>query len=270
MNTLESNIRQFVDDFFDYLIKRKQCANFESDKHVNCIKSVDFGGNFYLCFISEWGNKSLYLTVFNKKRDLLNLFLSRILFNDDETITWYLDTPSRKENLNIYKSENIILHKIPSEKVEDIKNQQEELYPEKINYKVNKGYLIAQNASRIEVFERLESIIYSVICNKTKVLDVDDSILEGIVNENTTAKRSRTRRFIEPVKARDNYKCQACGFSLSVNGSHILQVHHLNPLIGEVKTKMDDLICLCPNCHFIAHKKKPPYTLDELKEIINY
>lgn len=269
MNKLESNIRQFVDDFFDYLIEKKQCEKFTSDTYRHCIESVDFGDDFYLRFLSGWGGKNFYLTIFNKNKYLLELFLCRILFNDDGTITWYLDTPSRKENVKTYKSENIPLLEIPREIIEAVRSQQKELHPGRRFYRVNKGYLIAQHAKKIEIFEKLESVIFAVIGKNTTSLDVEGSVLEGIAKEITTSKRSRTRRYIEPVKARDGYKCQACGFSLSVNGSHILQVHHLNPLIEEVKTTMNDLICLCPTCHFIAHKRTPPYAPDEIKGIIN-
>ena len=268
MTNLERDIRQFVADFFDYLIEKKQCEKFTSDTYHDCIKSVDFGDNFYLRFLSEWGGKNFYLTVFYKNKYLLELFLCRILFNDDGTITWYLDTPSRKENLKAYKSKNIPLLEIPSEKVKAIKSQQEELHSGKRFNKVNKGYLIAQDTPRIEVFERLEAIIYSVIGNEAIISNVDESVLEGIAKEITINKKSRTRRFIEPVKARDGYACRSCGLSITVNSNHILQVHHLKPLIKKVKTTMDDLISLCPTCHFIAHKRTPPYTLDELSEII--
>lgn len=271
MNVLERNIRQFVDDFFDYLIARNQCKELTSDSYPNSVKSVDFGDNFCLRLLSAWGEKRFYLTVFNKNRYLLELFLCRMLFNGDGTITWYLDTPSRKENVKIYKGEEIPLQEIPYETVEEIREQQEKLHSGRRFNKVNKGYLIAQNTPKVEIFERLEAVIFSIIGKKTMIPGPDNSdtfILEGITEEIFTSKRSRTRRFIEPVKLRDGYKCQACGLSLSVNGSSILQVHHLKPLVEEVKTTMKDLVSLCPTCHFIAHKNTPPYTISEVKEII--
>jgi len=63
----------------------------------------------------------------------------------------------------------------------------------------------------------------------------------------------RDQKIVTAAKKRDNYTCQACGFSFK---QEIVHVHHLDP-IGERKepteTKLEDLITLCPNCHCIAH-----------------
>ena len=49
-------------------------------------------------------------------------------------------------------------------------------------------------------------------------------------------------------------------------------MHHLTPIstIGkEYELNVDtDLVPVCPNCHYMLHRKNPPYTIEELKEII--
>ena len=55
-------------------------------------------------------------------------------------------------------------------------------------------------------------------------------------------------------------------------GKHIIHVHHLTPL-SEIKGeyKVDpkkDLRPVCPNCHTIIHRKKPAYSIDEVKAMI--
>ncbi len=31
---------------------------------------------------------------------------------------------------------------------------------------------------------------------------------------------------------------------------------------------INDLIPVCPNCHTMIHKRKPPYSIDEIKEML--
>jgi hypothetical protein len=96
--------------------------------------------------------------------------------------------------------------------------------------------------------------------------------LEGIVQEKFYLRRSRDPRLVENRKERDNYTCQVCGFRQEVgDGKFVIDVHHLLPLGGlmnVVITSIDDLVCLCPNCHRIAHSKRgTPLTLVEISAI---
>ena len=68
--------------------------------------------------------------------------------------------------------------------------------------------------------------------------------------------------------------CEVCTFSFGLYGStasHYCEVHHLLPL-SEVEhttqTRMEDLAILCSNCHRVAHRRNPPYTLEEVKSML--
>ena len=70
----------------------------------------------------------------------------------------------------------------------------------------------------------------------------------------------------------NGFSCKACGLNMeSIYGPlglGVIHVHHLEPVsqLGK-STRVNprtDLIPLCPNCHVIIHRKKPPYTLEEL------
>ncbi|EJK2417441.1 HNH endonuclease [Vibrio cholerae] len=55
-------------------------------------------------------------------------------------------------------------------------------------------------------------------------------------------------------------------------GVGFIHVHHVTPL-SEIKQEysvdpIKDLVPVCPNCHAMLHRKIPPYTVSELKEII--
>ncbi len=53
----------------------------------------------------------------------------------------------------------------------------------------------------------------------------------------------------------------------------LIHVHHLKPL-SEVQEGYEvdairDLRPVCPNCHAVIHRRKPPYTIEEVKNFLN-
>jgi 5-methylcytosine-specific restriction protein A len=71
-------------------------------------------------------------------------------------------------------------------------------------------------------------------------------------------------------------KCSVCGFDFEQTygklGTGFIHVHHLKPL-AEVTAEYElnpirDLRPVCPNCHAMIHKKKPAYTIEELKALL--
>lgn len=70
--------------------------------------------------------------------------------------------------------------------------------------------------------------------------------------------------------------CVVCGFDFYKKygdiGKGFIHVHHLVPLneIGEEYqlNPIKDLRPVCPNCHAMLHRRKPPLTIEELKERI--
>lgn len=72
--------------------------------------------------------------------------------------------------------------------------------------------------------------------------------------------------------------CSACGFSFEAVygdiGKDFIQVHHIVPVSlvgGDYELDpLTDLVPLCPNCHAMAHRRKPvPYTPAELRTLIS-
>jgi len=77
--------------------------------------------------------------------------------------------------------------------------------------------------------------------------------LEGERKEYTGHRLRRSGKLVRLAKERDRYTCIACGFNYN---DEIVQAHHLDPLSERKhpeKTKLEDLVTLCPNCHYIAH-----------------
>jgi len=92
--------------------------------------------------------------------------------------------------------------------------------------------------------------------------------------------RERDKILVQKKKLRflDKYSrlfCQCCGFDFEMKygerGKNFIECHHTKPVselsLGE-KTRLSDLVLLCPNCHRIIHRKKPWLSIDELKGIV--
>jgi len=71
-------------------------------------------------------------------------------------------------------------------------------------------------------------------------------------------------------------QCYVCGFDFEKRygevGKGFIHVHHERTL-GEIGEKyevnpVEDLKPVCPNCHAIIHRKKPAYTITEVKELL--
>lgn len=73
------------------------------------------------------------------------------------------------------------------------------------------------------------------------------------------------------------YKCSVCGILMEdIYGSiakRFIEVHHSNPVAdmdeNYVVKPIKELHPVCPNCHAMLHRKKPPYTIDELRKIVS-
>ena len=69
--------------------------------------------------------------------------------------------------------------------------------------------------------------------------------------------------------------CEICGFSFGQaygsNASDYCEVHHLLPwseVEHTTQTRMEDLAILCANCHRVTHLRNPPYTLEQVRNMV--
>lgn len=86
----------------------------------------------------------------------------------------------------------------------------------------------------------------------------------------------RDRRLIrekrKAAKAAGNFSCEVCGFDFEAAygpiGTEYIEFHHTKPvhtLKRGTKSQLSDLALLCANCHRMAHRRRMPLNLDELK-----
>jgi predicted HNH restriction endonuclease len=104
-----------------------------------------------------------------------------------------------------------------------------------------------------------------------------EELFEGIkrtVTVNSYERNSKARQLcVKHWKA----ICAICTFNFEKTygeiGKGFIHVHHLTPVSQIGKSyqvdPIHDLIPVCPNCHSMLHRQEPPFTIDELKSLLN-
>ena len=76
--------------------------------------------------------------------------------------------------------------------------------------------------------------------------------------------------------ASKGYRCSVCGIDMEdvygEIGKQFIEVHHSIPVSSYGHERLIDplleLFPVCPNCHAMLHRKNPPYSIDELRQIM--
>lgn len=92
---------------------------------------------------------------------------------------------------------------------------------------------------------------------------------------------ARNKKLVDAAKKHYGYSCQICGFNFKsaygIPGENFIECHHLNPLSERpdkewdenLKTDLNDVAVLCSNCHRMIHRKKPAYSIEEVKGLFS-
>ena len=101
-------------------------------------------------------------------------------------------------------------------------------------------------------------------------------MIEGASTTITVNKYERNEVARQACLAHHGSQCSVCNLDFGTVygpiGDGFIHVHHLVPLssIGreyEVNP-VHDLVPVCRNCHAMLHRKAPPLTIEELREIL--
>lgn len=128
----------------------------------------------------------------------------------------------------------------------------------------------------------LEFLLHPNETTNTNAFEVDypeddDKLYEGAMVKVLANKYERNQKARKECVAKKGYQCLVCGCDFEATygeiGKGFIHVHHLVPIssIGkEYELNVErDLAPVCPNCHYMLHRKNPPYTIEELKEILH-
>lgn len=100
-----------------------------------------------------------------------------------------------------------------------------------------------------------------------------DKYAEGAVREILTNAYERDEKARREAIRHHGCACKVCGFDFeSAYGSigyGFIHVHHIVPLssIGKeyIVNPKTDLVPVCPNCHAMIHRKRPPFLVEEMR-----
>lgn len=101
---------------------------------------------------------------------------------------------------------------------------------------------------------------------------------EGAVQKVKVNRYERDRRNRAAALAIHGSACIACGMDFGKTygalADGFIEVHHVTPVsklgIDYVIDPKEDLVPLCPNCHATAHRRNPPFTVDEIKGLLRF
>lgn len=131
---------------------------------------------------------------------------------------------------------------------------------------------------RIAIVSRLSRIVFSMVISMADLVPICQKWehMEGCEKQRwvrTYERNPVNRALCISVKG---LSCIVCGFNFEhvygSLGSNFIHVHHLVP-ISKMKgphelNPLCDLVPVCPNCHYMLHRRDPPLTPEELRNIM--
>lgn len=117
---------------------------------------------------------------------------------------------------------------------------------------------------------------FSPIQGDTDYPDEVTQYIEGVTKRVCVNRYERNEEARSACLKHYGFNCVVCDFNFESKfgllGQRFIHVHHLVPIssCGQEYTvnPVDDLRPVCPNCHAMLHKSDPPFSIEELKELI--
>ncbi|RQZ39661.1 DUF3427 domain-containing protein [Burkholderia sp. Bp9090] len=127
----------------------------------------------------------------------------------------------------------------------------------------------------VEVLWTFENTLAVDFTYPEEIID-SESVTEGTKKSITINVYERDSGAREKCIKRWGLKCSVCDFDFRIQygelGENYIHVHHLRP-ISEIGTTyqldpLNDLRPVCPNCHAMLHRQKPPLSIESLRELV--
>ena len=149
-----------------------------------------------------------------------------------------------------------------------------------LSLRITKAPVINEDENNYaEVLCEWSIMVTCMVMSLLEVVDIAVDIQgkeEGGKYEVKTNKYERNPLNRRLCLALKGYRCGICGFDFEAEygiiGHNYIHVHHIIPVSkmgpGYKVNPAIDLIPVCPNCHAMLHRKDPPYTPEEVLEMI--
>jgi predicted HNH restriction endonuclease len=100
--------------------------------------------------------------------------------------------------------------------------------------------------------------------------------VEGAARSILVNAYERNRRAREKCIQHYGRTCAVCGFAFGARygepATGYIQIHHVVPIARVRKeyrlNPIADLRPVCPNCHAVIHRREPPFSIDEVKQML--
>jgi hypothetical protein len=153
---------------------------------------------------------------------------------------------------------------------------------EKLIQMIGEAYYTTQKPRYIDCTDYEKIRTFGIEINSyenTEELSKEESekLIEGAKKQVTVNAYERSQKARQECIDKYGYKCEVCDFEFEKKygkiGKNFIHVHHLKEL-NKIKKEYEvnpikDLRPVCPNCHAMLHKRKPSYSIKELKSIID-
>lgn len=176
---------------------------------------------------------------------------------------------------NTYATEYSLKKIYEEDGVNGLKNALLSLSQHIAYYKEKSG---ANVKSKTEIYNKYLALIDNNVITPIYPDEVDPAVKYSEGKTKQVLVNGYERNQLARTKCIEHYglNCQVCDFNFNEKfgalGKDFIHVHHkvdISTIGNEYSVNpIEDLIPVCPNCHSMLHKKKPAYTIDELKQII--
>jgi len=127
----------------------------------------------------------------------------------------------------------------------------------------------------VKIIWEFENYPYETLEEGTKASE-DTVLYEGAVSKVTVNKYERNPLARRICIQHFGAFCNVCDFDFYVTygdiGKGYIHVHHIIPISDLGKEYQlvpeTDLIPVCPNCHSVIHKRKPIFSVEEIKQLV--
>jgi 5-methylcytosine-specific restriction protein A len=147
---------------------------------------------------------------------------------------------------------------------------------------INEGNAAA-DMQHIELWtSRAAAAIFALLPVEVEGSELEDEaadvagLPEGAKTRVEVNRYERDRRNRAAALAIHGYACKACDLDLGERygpaAAGFIEVHHVTPVsqVGEnyIIDPRADLLPLCPNCHSVTHRRTPPFSVTELRAML--
>ena len=107
-------------------------------------------------------------------------------------------------------------------------------------------------------------------------ISIESEYDEGAVQQVLVNRYERDANARTACIAHHGTNCSICGFDFGLVYGEVMDgfihIHHLIPL-AKIKSEYqvnpkDDLRPVCPNCHAVIHRRREPYSIEDIKDLL--